>query len=60
MERVCKDAADDGFDFVEAYPLKGYINEAKDYMGPVGLFRKHGFTVYGETEDRFILRKPLK
>jgi len=42
LERVCQDAVNDGFDFIEAYPLKGYINEAKDFMGPVGLFKKYG------------------
>ncbi|NLU26869.1 MAG: GNAT family N-acetyltransferase [Hungateiclostridium thermocellum] len=60
LERVCQDAADDGFDFVEAYPLKEYINEAKAFMGPAELFEKCGFTVHGETEDKLVMRKPLK
>ena len=60
LERVCEDAAADGFDFVEAYPLKEYINEAKDFMGPVELFRKNGFIVHGDTEDKLIMRKPLR
>jgi len=60
LERVCQDAVDDGFDFIEAYPLKEYINEAKDFMGPAGLFKKYGFTIHGETEDKFIMRKWLK
>ena len=38
--RVCQDAVDDGFDYVEAYPLKEYTSEAKDFMGPADLFRK--------------------
>lgn len=46
LERVCQDAAQDGFDFVEAYPNKKYIDEAEDYMGPAELFIKSGFTVY--------------
>lgn len=60
LERVCQDAADEGFDFVEAYPLKEYINEAKDFMGPADLFRRNGFIPHGETEDKLIMRKPLK
>lgn len=60
LERVCQDAANDGFDFIEAYPLKKYVNEAKDFMGPVGLFENYGFTVHGETEDRLVMRKWLK
>jgi GNAT superfamily N-acetyltransferase len=60
LERLCQDAVDDGFDFIEAYPLKEYINEAKDFMGPASLFKKYGFTIHGETEDKFIMRKWLK
>lgn len=60
LERVCQDAANDGFDFIEAYPLKKYVNKAKDFMGPVGLFGNYGFTVHGETEDRLVMRKWLK
>ncbi len=59
LEHVCQDAADEGFDFIEAYPLKEYINEAKDFIGPVKLFKKNGFTIHGETEDKFVMRKSL-
>jgi len=60
LECRCQDAVDDGFDFIEAYPLKEYINEAKDFIGPASLFKKYGFTIHGETEDKFIMRKWLK
>lgn len=60
LERVCKDAIDEGFDFIEAYPLKEYINEAKDFMGPAKLFKKNGFTIHVETEDKLVMRKQLK
>lgn len=60
LERACQDALDDGFDFIEVYPLKEYINEAKDFMGPVELFKKNGFTIHGETEDKLVMRKTLK
>jgi len=40
--------------------LKKYVNKAKDFMGPVGLFGNYGFTVHGETEDRLVMRKWLK
>lgn len=56
---TCRDALDDGFDFIEAYPQKEYINEAKHLMGPAELFKKSGFTIHGETEDRLIMRKSL-
>jgi GNAT superfamily N-acetyltransferase len=60
LERVCQDAAQDGFDFVEAYPEKECINEAKDFMGHIELYRKNGFGVYSETEQKFVMRKQLK
>ena len=60
LERVCQDAAQDGFDFAEAYPQKEYINEAKDFMGHVNLYKKSGFTLHGETEDKLVMRKSLK
>lgn len=60
LERICQDAVQDGFDFIEAYPQKEYINEAKDFMGPAELFKKKGFTMYGETEDKLVMRKKLK
>ncbi|MCL2775209.1 MAG: GNAT family N-acetyltransferase [Oscillospiraceae bacterium] len=60
LEHVCQDAVQDGFDFVEAYPEKIFINECEDYMGPVELYRKSGFSVYYETEQKFVMRKPVK
>jgi GNAT superfamily N-acetyltransferase len=60
LERVCEDAARDGFDFVEAYPNKEFVNEQMDYMGHIELYRKNGFTVYHEyPELKNILRKEL-
>lgn len=60
MERVCLDAAVDGFDFVEAYPNKEFIDTAEDYMGPVALYKKNGFLEYYETEEKLVMRKQLK
>lgn len=60
LERVCQDAVQDGFDCIEAYPQKEYVNEAKDFMGPAGLFIKNGFEVYGETKDKLVMRRLLK
>ena len=60
LERVCHDAAEDGFDFVEAYPNKEFIDEAEDFKGPVELYRKSGFTSYLETEQKLVMRKQLK
>ncbi len=60
LERVCKDAADDGFDFVEAYPNKRFINVFRDFMGPLEMYQKSGFTIQEEMEDILVVRKHLK
>jgi GNAT superfamily N-acetyltransferase len=60
VERVCQDAVQDGFDFVEAYPNTEFIDEAADFMGPAEIYRKSGFTVYYETEQKLVMRKRLK
>ena len=60
LERVCQDAAQDGFDFVEAYPNREFINDEEDFMGPVELYRKSGFTVHYETEQKLVMRKQLE
>jgi GNAT superfamily N-acetyltransferase len=60
LERVCQDAVRDGFDFVEAYPNRQFIDEAEDFMGPVELYKQSGFAVYYETEQKTVMRKQLK
>jgi GNAT superfamily N-acetyltransferase len=50
LERVCQDAIQDGFDFVEAYPNKEFTSDI-DFTGPIEMYRKHGFTVSLETEE---------
>ena len=64
LERVCQDAADEGFDFVEAYPNKKFINIFRDFMGPLELYKRNGFAVCQEVKDKYsdiyVMRKPLK
>ena len=63
LERVCKDAADEGYDCVEAYPNKVYVNEFDGFMGPLELYEKMGFVMYnehiGKYKECFIMRKTL-
>lgn len=60
LERVCKDAAGDGFDFVEAYVNKNLIDSEDDFRGPLEMYEKCGFKVYAEREGRVVVRKALK
>jgi len=59
VERVCKDAADDGFDFVEAYVNKEFISTAHDYRGPLAMYEKLGFSKSEEQEGRVVVRRAL-
>lgn len=60
LEQVCKDAAEEGFDFVEAY-----TNERNNHMdqtcrGPLSLYDRCGFDVCGEKDGRLTVRRALK
>ena len=61
VERICQDAAADGFDFVEAYPSREFIETTAPGMGgPLAMYEKCGFSVRGEREGRVVVRKALK
>ena len=60
LERVCKDAADDGFDFVEAYANEDLIGTEDEFRGPLAMYEKCGFHTYAEREGRAVVRKALK
>ena len=61
LERVLNDAANEGFDYVEAYPKKEFESAASDFMGPAGMYIKHGFVLHEELENGevIIMRKNL-
>lgn len=60
LERVCKDAANDGFDFVEAYVDKILNDTDQDFRGYLAMYEKCGFTKSAEREGRVVVRKALK
>lgn len=60
LERVCRDAEAEGFDFVEAYPKRSFSSPAQSFHGPAAMFEKAGFTVFDERNgDGIIMRKPV-
>lgn len=59
LDRVCEDAAKEGFDCVEAYPMQEFVNESRDFMGPKGLYEKTGFDVCRQVDNRLVMRKRL-
>ncbi len=60
LERVCKDAIHDGFDFLEAYPYKESSFQSSNFGGYVDMYRKSGFHVSFESEQGLVMRKKLK
>lgn len=60
LQYVCRDAAKEGFDCVEAYPQKDTADERMFFMGFAKMYKDLGFQIYAETEDKFIMRKQLK
>ena len=60
LERVCQDAERDGFDVVEAYPNSEFPNVAEDCGGPVEIYKQSGFAVYGQRENKLVMRKQLR
>lgn len=60
LKHVCENAAKDGFDFVEAYPYKEPTFQSSDFAGYVEMYKRCGFYVFSETDQRLIMRKRLK
>jgi len=58
LEKICADAADDGYDFIEAYPFVNDANHA--YHGPQALYEKSGFIRHRELHGCNIMRRYLK
>lgn len=60
LERVCKDAVQDGFNFVEAYPYKESSYQSSDFGGHYEMYKKSGFHMSLETAQGLVMRKQLK
>jgi len=57
LERVCADAAAEGYDFVEAYASETHTEY--DFRGPVAMYEKCGFVRCAEKDGRVVVRKAL-
>ena len=60
LERVCLDAQNDGYAFVEAYPMKQVHNNALAFTGSIHLYEKFGFVPFSENENTLVMRKALR
>ncbi|MCL2508442.1 MAG: GNAT family N-acetyltransferase [Oscillospiraceae bacterium] len=55
LERVCGDAADESYDYLEAYPNHGGAD--RDYHGPLSMYGKNGFGVHCDSDGYTVVRK---
>lgn len=59
LERVCRDAAADGYEYVEVYPTIRDERDCLDFTGPIHLYEKSGFTCFSKQGNKMIMRKKL-
>lgn len=59
LQAVCRDAAEEGFDYIEAYPQKDPSVQWMQFMGFDKLYESEGFRHCGDLEDMYIVRKYL-
>ncbi len=57
-EQVCRDAANEGYDFVEAYTDANFKDDG--YRGPLAMYEKCGFIKHSEHEGKIVMRKALQ
>lgn len=60
LKRVCEDAKTDGYEAVESYPKKEFINTARGFMGPAKMYEKLRFKMINQIGDEIIMRKDLR
>lgn len=59
LERVIEDAGRDGYEYIEAYPIKDLESVQDNFYGYRAFYEKNGFDVFGETEKNLVMRKKL-
>ena len=60
LDQVCKDAAEEGYSFAEAYPKDESGANTLSFTGPLRLYQKTGFREYARSGSTIIMRKALK
>ena len=58
LKRVCDDALEEGFDYVEAYP-SSEVSQPTNFGGHFTMFEKAGFEVFAKSEQGLVVRKHL-
>ena len=53
LQCICKDATDEGFSFVEAYPEQRFVDTFSAMGGPLQMYIRNGFTITQEINDKY-------
>ena len=59
LNKVCEDAKNEGYTYVEGYPVKDGGYDGIAFTGPMKLYERLGFEVYEQNRDYTIVRKKL-
>lgn len=60
LERVCFDAGDEGYDFVEAYPTAREKYNALAFTGTIPFYEKAGFFPFAHKGNMVVMRKMVR
>ena len=60
LARACEDAAQEGYDFLEAYPTRGKADCYAHHHGPPELYSKYEFYVHKKCKHDCVMRRDLK
>jgi GNAT superfamily N-acetyltransferase len=60
LEKIIADYSKKGYDYLEAYPVKGETSCEKNFKGPLSLYDRNNFLRVKETRSYYIVRKALK
>lgn len=60
LNRVCEDAAKEGYDKVEVYPVVRDAYEVLDFTGPIHMYEKAGFVRISQHGKELVMQKDLR
>ena len=60
LNRVCEDAAKEGYDKAEVYPVVRDSYEILDFTGPIHMYEKAGFVCVSQHGKELVMQKDLK
>jgi len=58
LDYICQDAAEEGFDFIEAQAVKEFADDG--FRGLLSMYEKCGFSIRAEQAGKIIVRKALR